>query len=102
MPISPFMASSRFSIARIIILQSSMSDMRHVLVAAGKRYGMMFVGYSGRDASIMEALNEVLDGPAPFPNGLYWLASSAARLLPAVTAFLTRAQGLPSLCTRST
>ncbi|MBP6768913.1 MAG: SIR2 family protein [Reyranella sp.] len=68
--------------------------MRHVLVEAGKRYGMMFVGYSGRDASIMEALNSVLDGPAPFPNGLYWLAPSAARLLPAVTAFLTRARGL--------
>lgn len=68
--------------------------MRHVLVEAGKRYGLLFVGYSGRDASIMEALNTVLDGPAPFPNGLYWLASSASRLLPAVSAFLTRAREL--------
>jgi len=68
--------------------------MRHVLVEAAKRYGLLFVGYSGRDASIMEALNAVLDGPSPFPNGLYWLVSSATRLLPAVTAFLTRAQGL--------
>ena len=75
-------------------LEGQDERMRHVLVEAGKRYGMMFVGYSGRDASIMEALNTVLDGPAPFPNGLYWLASSASRLLPAVTAFLTRARGL--------
>jgi|TARA_B100000378_G_scaffold227166_2_gene191397 hypothetical protein len=75
-------------------LEAQDERMRHVLVEASKRYGMMFVGYSGRDASIMEALNAVLDGPDPFPNGLYWLASSAARLLPAVTTFLTRAQGL--------
>ncbi|ADG10181.1 SIR2 family protein [Caulobacter segnis] len=66
--------------------------MRHVLVEAGKRFGMIFVGYSGRDASVMEALNEVLDGAAPFPNGLYWLTGSPSRLLPAVTAFLVRAK----------
>jgi hypothetical protein len=75
-------------------LEAQDERMRHVLVEASKRYGMLLVGYSGRDASIMEALNTVLDRPSPFPNGLYWLASSATRLLPAVTAFLTRAQGL--------
>ena len=35
------------------------------------------------------------DGPAsptPCPHGLYWVASSAGRLLPAVTEFLYRAQ----------
>ncbi|MEG8032636.1 SIR2 family protein [Sphingomonas aurantiaca] len=75
-------------------LETQDERMRHVLVEAGKRYGLMFVGYSGRDASIMEALNMVLDSPSPFPNGLYWLASSATRLLPAVTSLLTRAQDL--------
>lgn len=75
-------------------LEAQDERMRHVLVEAGKRYGMLLVGYSGRDASIMEALNAVLDGPSPFPNGLYWLSTSVTRLLPAVTAFLTRAQGL--------
>lgn len=66
--------------------------MRHVLVEVGQRFGMIFVGYSGRDASIMEALTDVLNTPAPFPNGLYWLTSSTARLLPAVAEFLDRAQ----------
>lgn len=66
--------------------------MRHVLVEAGKRFGMIFVGYSGRDASIMDALNTILDAPSPFPNGLYWLTSSASRLLPAVIEFLERAE----------
>lgn len=65
--------------------------MRHVLVEASKRFGMVFVGYSGRDASVMEALTSVLRETAPFPNGLYWVTSSASRLLPAVTQFLENA-----------
>ncbi|RQP21008.1 MAG: SIR2 family protein [Brucella intermedia] len=72
-------------------LEEQDARMRHVLVESGKRFGMIFVGYSGRDASIMEALNTVLDAPSPFPNGLYWLTSSASRLLPAVIEFLERA-----------
>lgn len=73
-------------------LEQQDARMRHVLVEAGKRFGMLFVGYSGRDASILEALNDVLAYPSPFPNGLYWVTSSANRLLPAVTEFLERAQ----------
>lgn len=72
-------------------LEEQDARMRHVLVEAGKRFGMIFVGYSGRDASIMEALSTVLDAPSPFPNGLCWLTSSASRLLPAVMEFLSRA-----------
>lgn len=73
-------------------LEGQDARIRHVLVKAGKRFGLIFVGYSGRDASIMEALTLVLDAPPPFPDGLYWLTSSASRLLPAVTEFLSRAQ----------
>lgn len=63
--------------------------MRHVLVEASKRFGLVLVGYSGRDASVMEALTSVLKEQSPFPNGLYWVAPSASRLLPTVTEFLT-------------
>ncbi|TXN21734.1 SIR2 family protein [Methylobacterium sp. WL9] len=73
-------------------LEEQDARMRHVLVEAGKRFGMIFVGYSGRDASILEALATILDNPSPFPNGLYWVTSSVSRLLPAVTEFLNRAQ----------
>ncbi|HZV17520.1 MAG TPA: SIR2 family protein [Sphingobium sp.] len=72
-------------------LEEQDARMRHMLVEAGKRFGMIFVGYSGRDASIMEALSAVLDAPSPFPNGLYWFTSSASRLLPTVKEFLSRA-----------
>ena len=72
-------------------LEQQDARMRQVLVEAGKRFGMLFVGYSGRDTSILEALNEILASQSPFPNGLYWVAKSASRLLPAVTEFLYRA-----------
>jgi hypothetical protein len=75
-------------------LEQQDARMRHVLIEAAKRFGMLFVGYSGRDASILEALNAVLAVPSPFPNGLYWAASSASRLLPAVTEFLNRAHSI--------
>jgi hypothetical protein len=73
-------------------LERQDTQMRHVLVEASKRFGMVLVGYSGRDVSIMEALNSVLANQSPFPNGLYWVTSSASRLLPAVTEFLEKAQ----------
>ncbi len=72
-------------------LEKQDERMRHVLVEASKRFGMVFVGYSGRDTSVMEALTSVLRETAPFPNGLYWVTSSASRLLPAVTQFLENA-----------
>ena len=72
-------------------LEQQDERMRHVLVEAAKRFGMVFVGYSGRDASIMEALNAVLTAPSPFPNGLYWVTASTSRLLPSVKDFLSRA-----------
>ena len=74
-------------------LEQQDAHMRHVLVEAGKRFGMLFVGYSGRDTSILGALTDVLAAPSPFPNGLYGVVSSPGRLLPAVTEFLDRARG---------
>lgn len=72
-------------------LEKQDERMRHVLVEASKRFGMVFVGYSGRDASVMEALTSVLRETAPFPNGLYWVTPSVSRLAPAVTQFLENA-----------
>ncbi len=73
-------------------LEKQDERMRHVLVEASQRLGMVFVGYSGRDASVMEALSAVLKEATPFPNGLYWVAPSPSKLLPAVMEFLENAQ----------
>ena len=40
----------------------------------------------------MEALDSILADPSPFPNGLYWVASSSSRLLPAAADLLKRAR----------
>jgi hypothetical protein len=72
-------------------LEKQDGAMEHVLVEASKRFGLVFVGYSGRDASVMQALTSVLKYPSPFPNGLYWVTGSPSKLLPAVTNFLTAA-----------
>lgn len=65
--------------------------MRHVLTESCKRFGLVVVGYSGRDASVMQALESVLRDPNPYPNGLYWVTSSTNRLLPAVQTLLSNA-----------
>lgn len=72
-------------------LQSQDANMRSVLVKACKRFGLVVVGYSGRDASIMETLESVLREPHAYPGGLYWVTSSKSRLLPAVQQFLEHA-----------
>ncbi|NUT62800.1 SIR2 family protein [Herbaspirillum sp. C9C3] len=72
-------------------LQEQDAQMRQVLVGACQRYGLVVVGYSGRDASIMDALSHVLKEPAAYPGGLYWVTSSKSRLLPAVKELLEHA-----------
>ncbi|HMZ84080.1 MAG TPA: SIR2 family protein [Rhodocyclaceae bacterium] len=65
--------------------------MRYVLVEACKRFGLVVVGYSGRDASVMDAFESVLTSPNPYPSGLYWVTSSGENLLPAVQQLLEHA-----------
>ena len=73
-------------------LERQDETMRHVLVEACKRLGLVVVGYSGRDASVMEALESALKDPNPYPGGLFWVKSSTANLLPAVQRLLKHAE----------
>lgn len=73
-------------------LQSQDSRLRSVLVQALSRYGLIVVGYSGRDASVMEALREVLKNEKPYPGGIYWMSRSSSQLLPSVREFLVEAK----------
>lgn len=49
------------------------ANMRRLLVEASSRYGMIVCGYSGRDNSIMETLEEAIEASDAFPAGLFWL-----------------------------
>ncbi|MGK7652252.1 SIR2 family protein [Roseovarius sp. B08] len=65
--------------------------MRSVLTGACGRFGLIVVGYSGRDQSVMEALTDALKEANAFPSGIVWTCRSASRLLPAVVEFLNAA-----------
>lgn len=69
-------------------LKTQDAQMRRVLSGVCARLGLMVVGYSGRDASIMEALAEVLTEQNAFPGGLFWIARSMDSLLPEVKQLL--------------
>lgn len=54
-------------------LKNQDAEYKKLLVEQCKRYGLVVIGYSGRDSSIMEVLTEALDNGNGFPHGLYWL-----------------------------
>jgi NAD-dependent SIR2 family protein deacetylase len=65
--------------------------LRQVLVDSCRRFGLVVAGYSGRDESVMDALDEALQHPGAFPAGLFWLHRGEAPPLPCVAELLARA-----------
>lgn len=63
------------------------------LVSAGNRFGLVVAGYSGRDESVMALIAEALDGPNPFPHGLFWTTMKGRRPLSAVEDLIKKASG---------
>lgn len=68
------------------------AQLRLVLAQSLQRFGLVVVGYSGRDHSVMQALNAVLRSTVRYPKGIYWLCRDSANLLPAVKEFLEQAE----------
>ena len=68
--------------------------LRQVLVNSCRRFELVVVGYSGRDDSIMDALEEALTRPGAFPAGLFWLHRGDDPPLPRVGRLLARAAGM--------
>jgi hypothetical protein len=66
--------------------------LRQLLVDSCKRFGLVIVGYSGRDNSIMEALEDVLVHRGAYPSGLFWLHRGEEPPLDRVEQLLTRAK----------
>jgi len=71
-----------------------------VLVNACNRFGLIVIGYSGRDVSVMEALHESPDGPSPFTSGLRWVVRTCQQPLEAVGSFIEAATAA-TVATRS-
>ncbi len=72
-------------------LRQQDSRLRQMFIESCRRFGLVVAGYSGRDDSIMDALNETVDREGAFPAGLFWLHRGDGPPLPRVLQFLTRA-----------
>lgn len=66
--------------------------LRQVLVDTCQRFGLVVVGYSGRDVSVMDTLEEVLGQSGAFPSGLFWLHRGEDTPLARVEQLLVRAK----------
>ena len=65
--------------------------LRAALLESCRRFGLVIVGYSGRDSSIMDVLDEAIADGRGFPNGLFWLNRVGGATLPRVQALIARA-----------
>jgi NAD-dependent SIR2 family protein deacetylase len=72
-------------------LRQQDASLRDLFVNACGRSGLIVTGYSGRDDSIMNALDTALDSANPFPSGLFWLHRGEGSPLPSVTQLLLKA-----------
>jgi hypothetical protein len=66
--------------------------LRKIFVASCRRFGLVVAGYSGRDDSIMDALEDALDDAGAFPAGLFWLHRGEYPPLSRVNQLLVRAK----------
>jgi len=67
--------------------------LRQVLVESCRRFGLIVAGYSGRDSSVMDGLNQAVQTGA-FPAGLFWLHRGEEPIAPRVHDLLAKAVSL--------
>lgn len=77
-------------------LRNQDARLRHIFTDSCRRFGLIVVGYSGRDNSIMETLLEAAKQKGAFPAGLFWLQRNGSILLPKVIEVLEMAEALGS------
>lgn len=54
-------------------LREQEAELRQALVEGCRRFGIVVAGYSGRDHSVMDALEEAARTTGSFPAGLFWI-----------------------------
>lgn len=74
------------------------AQLRDVFVDACRRAGLIVAGYSGRDESIMDALESALDRAGAFPGGLFWLHRGQDEPFERVISLLDRAKAAGVEC----
>lgn len=76
-------------------LREQEAELRYALVEACRRFGIVIAGYSGRDHSVMDALEEAARTTGSFPAGLFWIVRSDGIVFERVAKLieLARARG---------
>lgn len=72
-------------------LRQQDSTLRVTLIDACMRFGLIVIGYSGRDESIMQTLVRAATQKGAFPQGLFWLHRGDLPPLPRVQHLLQEA-----------
>ena len=62
------------------------------LVNQSTQHGIAFVGYSGRDSSVMKMLYRALDQDGAFPHGIFWFTRLGSKPAEEVLNFLSQAR----------
>lgn len=65
-------------------LRAQDTRMRRAVLDASRRFGLAVIGYSGRDASVMDMLKDAVATECAFPAGLWWMGRAPESLLPPV------------------
>jgi NAD-dependent SIR2 family protein deacetylase len=66
--------------------------LRQLLTEECRRRGLAVIGYSGRDNSVLDALEEAIDAGKGFPEGLFWFVRRGARPFVRVAALIDTAR----------
>src|SRR5436189_4493589 len=61
-------------------LESLEQNMRDKFKQYAREFGLIVIGYSGRDRSIMDALEALLADEGNFPHGIFWCIKAGDRI----------------------
>jgi len=73
-------------------LQTQDEQIRHAFGSACQRYGLAVAGYSGRDSSVMEIIEEAIKSGKGFRDGLFWFKREGSIPFPRVNRLISLAR----------
>lgn len=72
-------------------LREQDETLHRAFLDSSRRFGLVVVGYSGRDTSVMDTLQEAISVPGAMRAGLWWLTPDPQAVLPSVASLIGRA-----------
>jgi len=67
-------------------------EIRRALLESCRRNGLVVIGYSGRDRSVLEILQQAIEEGRGYPAGLFWLYRGGSPILPSVGRLIESAR----------